>query len=182
MRSTTDDEAKRTSPLGLWRYAHDYLRAAQSLCRQHSIACRESQAPYLVASEGLTFTVKAYLRAKGATMTELDRLIGRSLTEALIRGEAQGLPPIPQQWRAAVAEVAKCCRDDQFFHLEPGERSVRERGPAGRLRRLDPRSHRAGRGGALRPSSRRRRQSVDAGLRGPAARRSSSDFRRRAVA
>lgn len=123
MRSTSDDEAKRTSPLALWRYAHDYLRAAQSLCRQHSIACRESQAPYLVASEGLTFAVKAYLQAKGATMAELDRLIGRSLTEALIRGEAQGLPPIPQQWRAAVAEVAKCGRDDQFFHLQAGNAS-----------------------------------------------------------
>lgn len=123
MRSTSDDEAKRTSPLALWRYAHDYLRAAQGLCRQHRIACRESQAPYLVASEGLTFTVKAYLRAKGATMAELDRVIGRSLTEALIRGEAQGLPPIPQQWRVAVAEVARCCQDDQFLHLPAAKSS-----------------------------------------------------------
>ena len=35
-------EAKRTSPLALWRYAHDYLRAAQALCRQHKIACHHS--------------------------------------------------------------------------------------------------------------------------------------------
>lgn len=122
VRTTTDDEAKRTSPLALWRYAHDYLRAAQALCRQHRIACRESQAPYHVASEGLTFTVKAYLRSKGATMAELDRVIGRSLTEALIRGEAQGLPPIPARWRAAVAEVAECCQDNEFVHL-PAPRS-----------------------------------------------------------
>jgi len=117
VQSTYHDEAKRTSPLALWRYAHDYLRAAQTLCRHHRIACRESQAPYHVASDGLTFTVKAYLRTKGATMAELDRVIGRSLTEALIRGEAQGLPPIPPQWRAAVADAAECCQDDQFVHL-----------------------------------------------------------------
>lgn len=117
MPSTTDNEAKRTSPLALWRYAHDYLRAAQGLCRQHRLACRESQAPYHVASEGLTFGVKAYLRAQGATMPELDRVIGRSLTEALIRGEAQGLPPIPTQWRAAVADVAECSQDSHFVHL-----------------------------------------------------------------
>ena len=129
VRTTTDDEAKRTSPLALWRYAHDYLRAAQSLCRQHRIACRESQAAYHVASEGLTFTVKAYLRSKGATMAELDHVIGRSLTEALIRGEAQGLPPIPTRWRAAVAEVAECSQDTEFIHLQPTRSSFVDVGP-----------------------------------------------------
>jgi len=117
MRSMNDDEAKRTSPLALWRYAHDYLRAAQGLCHQHRIACRESQAPYHVATEGLGFAIKAFLRARGATMSELDRVIGHSLTEALIRGEAQGLLPIPQRWRAAVAEVAGCCHQDRFVYL-----------------------------------------------------------------
>ena len=80
MRVTNYDEAKRTSPLALWRYAHDYLWAAQALCRHHRIACRESQAPYHVASDGLTFTVKAYLRAKGATMAkagQVCRQVGR---------------------------------------------------------------------------------------------------------
>ena len=78
MRLTANhDEAKRTSPLALWRYAHDYLRAAQAHAgRHHRIACRESQAPYHVASdEPASFTVKAYLRTKGATMAELDHVI-----------------------------------------------------------------------------------------------------------
>lgn len=117
MPTTHDDEAKRTSPLALWRYGHDYLRAAQSLCRQHRIACRESQAPYHVAAEGLGFIIKAFLRTRGATMAELDRLIGHSLAEALIRGEVQGLPPIPQRWRAALAEVAGCSQRDRFAYL-----------------------------------------------------------------
>jgi len=110
-------EAKRTSPLALWRYAHDYLRAAQTLGRQNKIACHESQAPYHVASEGLVFTVKAFLRTRGASMTELDRIIGCSLTEALIRGEAQGLPRIPARWSMAVAEVAACCQEHQFVYF-----------------------------------------------------------------
>ena len=110
-------EAKRTSPLALWRYAHDYLRAAQALARQNKIACHESHAPYHVACEGLIFTVKAFLRTRGATMTELDRIIGCSLTEALIRGEAQGLPAIPERWRMAVAEIAACCQGDQFVYF-----------------------------------------------------------------
>jgi hypothetical protein len=135
MPSTNDDEAKRTSPLALWRYAHDYLRAAQGLCHQHRIACRESQAPYHVATEGLGFAIKAFLRARGATMTELDRVIGHSLTEALIRGEAAGLPPIPQRWRAAVAEVAACCHENRLSILSPPSRSYVQ--PSWRPR-LDP--------------------------------------------
>jgi hypothetical protein len=119
MRSTHHhDEAKRTSPLALWRYAHDYLRAAQALCRQHRIASHESQAPYHVATEGLGFTVKAFLRARGATMAELDTEIGHSLTAALARGEAQGLPKVPEHWRAAIAEVAACCHEHQFVYLQ----------------------------------------------------------------
>jgi len=122
MRSTHHhDEAKRTSPLALWRYAHDYLRAAQALCRQHRVACHESQAPYHVASEGLNFTIKAFLRTRGATMAELDRIIGHSLTEALIRGEAQGLPRLPARWRMAVAEVAACSGEQEFAYLTTTE-------------------------------------------------------------
>lgn len=122
MRSTHHHhEAKRTSPLALWRYAHDYLRAAQALGRQNRIACHESQAPYHVASEGLVFAVKAFLRTRGATMSELDRIIGCSLTEALIRGEAQGLPRIPSRWAMAVGEIAACCQRHEFVHLATTE-------------------------------------------------------------
>jgi len=124
MPSTRSDEAKRTSPLALWRYAHDYLRAAQSLCRQHQVASSESQAPYHIATEGLQFTVKAYLRAKGATMDELNGEIGHSLARALARGEANGLPEVPSHWRPAIAELAACCHDDGFVYLGARESSM----------------------------------------------------------
>lgn len=116
MTSSTAEEARRTSPLALWRYAHDYLRAAQSLCRQDRVACDESQAPYHVAAQGLEFALAAYLRARGATMTELRREIRHSLLKALADCEAQGMPPVPARWRAAIAEVAACHQDRQFVH------------------------------------------------------------------
>jgi hypothetical protein len=118
MSLTIDDEAKRTSPLALWRYAHDYLRAAQTLCRQHRVASTESQAPYHVATEGLQFTVMAFLRAKGATMEELNSEIGHSLSKALAHGEAKGLPNVPEHWRSAIAELAECSHEDEFVYLD----------------------------------------------------------------
>ena len=156
MRSTISRRSEADLAAGALALRARLSAGGAELCvGSTSIACQESQAPYHVASEGLNFTVKAYLRTKGATMAELDRVIGRSLTEALIRGEAQGLPRIPAQWRMAVAEVAECCREDQFVYLTSRGTIVRRRGAAGRLRGLDPRPHRARCRGALRPASRR---------------------------
>jgi hypothetical protein len=117
MTSTNFDELKRTSPLALWRYAHDYLRAAQSLCRQHRLSCTESQAPYHLAAQGLEFALKSYLRAKGATMASLRTDIGHSLAKALARAEAQGFPPMPAPLRAAITVIAACHQDLQFVYL-----------------------------------------------------------------
>ena len=117
MISTTDSEARRTSPLAYWRYAHDYLRVARSLCRQHHIPCAEAQVAYHAAAQGIEFALKAHLRAHGVSVAELRNDIGRSLSKALARSEAQGLPPIPAPWRAAVAEIAFCHQDAQFVYL-----------------------------------------------------------------
>jgi hypothetical protein len=121
MTSTDYDELKRTSPLALWRYAHDYLRAAQSLCRQHRVACMESQVPNHLAAQGLEFALKAHLRAKGATMARLHTEIGHSLVRALVQAEAQGLPPLPARSRTAIADIAACHQDRQFVYLPASE-------------------------------------------------------------
>jgi hypothetical protein len=116
MPSMIDDEDKRISALALWRYAHDYLRAAQSLSRKHDMACLESTAPLHLATEGLRLAVTSYLRAKGATLTELEIQVGRSLTKALACGEAQGLSAIPERWRHAITAIEGCCQDDRFIY------------------------------------------------------------------
>ena len=115
---TISDEARRTAPLALWRYAHEYLRAARGLCRQINVRCCESQVPYHVAAQGIEFALKAFLRSRGATMTELSTEVGHSLLTALKRCEALGMAPLPQACRAAIAEVAPCHQNEQFVYLE----------------------------------------------------------------
>ncbi len=116
MISRDDHEARRTSPLAFWRYGHDYLRVARTLCRQHRIPCSEAQVAYHAAAQGVEFALKAFLRARGAETAEL-RSMGHSLAKALARSEAQGMPPIPEPWRAAVAEIAPCHQEGEFVYL-----------------------------------------------------------------
>ncbi len=121
MTSPISDESRRTSPLALWRYAHDYLRAARSLSRQHRIACSESQAAHHVAAQGIEFALLAFLTARGTSLEQVRKDVGRSLYKALARSEAEGLPPIPSPWRAAVAEIAPCHQETQFVYLATPE-------------------------------------------------------------
>lgn len=117
MTKTIGDEARRTAPLALWRYAHEYLRAARGLCREISVRCSESQVPYHIAAQGIEFALKAHLRARGATMTELRDDIGHSLLAALTRSEALGLPAMPNRCRVAIAQVAPCHQNGQFVYM-----------------------------------------------------------------
>ena len=117
MTTMITDEARRTAPLALWRYAHEYLRAARALCREISVRSCESQVPYHVAAQGIEFALKAFLRTRGATMAELRNDIGHSLAAALARSEALGLPAMPDRCRAAIALVAPCHQDAQFVYL-----------------------------------------------------------------
>lgn len=117
MISETDQEARRTSPLAFWRYGHDYLRAARTLCRQHRIPCAEAQVAYHAAAQGMEFALKAFLRARGAAADDLRTEVGHSLSKALTRSEGQGMPPIPEPWRAAVVEIAPCHQEGQFVFL-----------------------------------------------------------------
>jgi hypothetical protein len=126
---TADNEARRTSPLAYWRYAHDYLRVARTLARQHQIPCVDAQVPYHAAAQGIEFALKAHLRARGASVASLRTDIGRSLSKALARSEAEGLPPMPAPWRSAVAEIAFCHQDSQFAYLTTPENAFPELDP-----------------------------------------------------
>ncbi len=121
MTLPTPDESRRTSPLALWRYAHDYLRVARNLSRQHRIACVESQAAHHVAAQGIEFALKAFLTAREANIAQLRAQIGRSLALALAQSEAQGLPSLPAPWRAAIVEIAACHQETQFVYLAMDE-------------------------------------------------------------
>lgn len=118
MTSSISEETRRTAPLALWRYSAEYLRAALHLCGPIHIRCAESQVPYHIAAQGIEFALKAFLRARDASMASLTTDVGHSLPDALARCEALGLPLIPARFRQAIAEVAPCHQNGQFVHLD----------------------------------------------------------------
>jgi hypothetical protein len=107
----------RTAALALWRYGHDYLKAAQSLGEKDRVACNESQALYHLAAQGIEFALKSYLRAKGVTPDELSTRIGHSLVDALQEALARDLPTPPIEVVRAIRVIAPHHRDDQFRYL-----------------------------------------------------------------
>ena len=123
------DEVKRTAPLAFWRYAHDYLRAASSLCRGTRTLCIESQVPYHMVAQGLEFALHAYLRAGGMTTVELRAHLGHSLAKAMALCEARGMPPLPEQWRPAFGDLAACHTDRGFEYFVAAEDVVAEVSP-----------------------------------------------------
>ena len=123
------DEAKRTAPLAFWRYAHDYLRAASSLCHGNRTLCVESQVPYHMVAQGLEFALHAYLRARGIANTELRSRLGHSLIEAMALCEAHGMPPLPAQWQPAFRDLASCHTDRGFEYFVAADDAFAEISP-----------------------------------------------------
>ena len=111
-------EQKRTIGLALWRYSHDYLKAAQSLCDTDRVSCQESQALYHLSAQGIEFALKAYLRIKGMSTDEIRSRIGHSLTGALDEARARGLrtPPVPVA--SAIRRLAPHHGPREFRHIE----------------------------------------------------------------
>jgi hypothetical protein len=123
IRPTQDYEARRTSALALWRYGHDYLKAAQVLCESDQVTCHESQALYHLAAQGVEFSLKAFLRAQGVTSTDLTTRIGHSMLDALQEALARGLRTPPVHVVRTIQTFAPHLLNDQFRYLpaEHGE-------------------------------------------------------------
>jgi len=111
------DESRRTAALALWRYGHDYLKAAQALGEQDRVACNESQVLYHLAAQGIEFALKSYLRAKGVTPADLSARVRHSLLEALYEALARGLPQPPVELMRAIQFIAPHHRNDQFRYV-----------------------------------------------------------------
>jgi hypothetical protein len=111
-----DLESRRTAALALWRYSHDYLKAAQTLCETNRIACNESQALYHLAAQGVEFALKSFLRARGVTPADMSGRIGHSLLDALQEAIARDLSP-PVEVVRAIRFIAPHHRNDQFHYL-----------------------------------------------------------------
>jgi hypothetical protein len=118
MRSRTDHaESRRTAALALWRYGHDYLKAAQMLGEADHVTCNESQALYHLGAQGIEFAIKACLRSQGVPPEDLSGRIGHSLLDALQEALARGLPTPPMEVMHTIQMLAPHLRDDQFRYL-----------------------------------------------------------------
>jgi len=117
------DETRRTAALALWRYGHDYLKAAQLLWETDRVACVESQALYHLAVQGVLFALRACLRAQGVPTVDLNGRIGHSLLDAMQEALARGLEPPPPAVVHTLQHFAPYLRRDQFRYLpaEQGE-------------------------------------------------------------
>jgi hypothetical protein len=112
-----DVEARRTAALAMWRYSHDYLKAAQALCQTNQITCSESQALYHLAAQGIEFALKSFLRTRGVSPEDLSVHIGHSLFVALQEAISRGLPSPPVGVVTAIQFIAPHHRDDQFQYI-----------------------------------------------------------------
>jgi HEPN domain-containing protein len=119
-RHERPEESRRTTALALWRYAHDYLKAAQTLFENDHVTCNESQALYHLASQAVEFALKSYLRACGVSPEDLSARIGHSMQEALQEALARGLPTPPAEVVHTIQEFTPYLRDDQFRYLPAG--------------------------------------------------------------
>jgi len=117
--ATVDDETLRTTALAFWRYAHDYLRTARTLCMQHRLLCSEAQVSYHLAAQALEFALKAFLRAAGIAADVLRNEVRHSLPRALAHAEAAGLPSLPVNAQRAIARIAPHHQDEAFVHVKP---------------------------------------------------------------
>jgi len=119
-RQGRPEESRRTAALAFWRYAHDYLKAAQTLFESDHVTCNESQALYHLAAQAVEFALKSYLRACGVSSEDLSSRIGHSMQEALQEALARGLPTPPVEVMHTIQEFAPYLRDDQFRYLPAG--------------------------------------------------------------
>jgi hypothetical protein len=78
----------RTAPLGLWMYADSYLDAANCVMAHSRHPHREPV--YLLYAHAIEFGFKAFLRAKGLSITEIEAH-GHGLGSLLTEAHAQGL-------------------------------------------------------------------------------------------
>ena len=113
------DDEERTTARGLWRYAYDYLRAANRLDEIDPDPAGSSQVSYHLACHALEVAFKAYLRAKGARLDDLKRH-GHSLESVRVAAEAQGLPQLSDELREALAMVESYHREHEFRYIRTG--------------------------------------------------------------
>jgi hypothetical protein len=117
-----NEQDERTTAAGLWVHAVSYLRAAEQVSKMNC----DSHAPlYFLYSNAIELALKAYLRAKGASLSELQDM-GHKLPSLLARARAAGLIEGKQEpANAAVLErLEPYGRNDESRYIVTGFKTL----------------------------------------------------------
>lgn len=119
------NKMKRTTAFGTWRFASEYLRAAEAV---EAIAKNDADiaAPrYYLLGHGIELALKAFLLAKDVSIAELRsmKLMGHDLEKALIRAEGLGLSalvPLSSEERSFIVLLNKTYQPKEHEYIETG--------------------------------------------------------------
>ena len=117
MSAADDNEHRRTSALACWRYAHDHMRAARTLCCRHQLRNAEAQAHYHLIAQAFEFALMAYLRAAGVPSSTLRTEYGHDLARLFEAALQHGLTGVPEGVVAPLMFFAGHHREREFRHV-----------------------------------------------------------------
>ena len=95
MTFRNDDDEERITPIGLARFAYEYIEAANVV--DETIGAKEAYVrtscvpAFYLAKHGIELTLKSFLRFKGVSVEELRREFGHDLKRALQKARELGL-------------------------------------------------------------------------------------------
>lgn len=110
----------RVGPLGLHRFAGEFLNAALACCPSDGF----SPVPYYLVSHSIELALKAFCLAKGETLGKLKNHLRHDLCQALACADTHGLRSVINLADSDVAELQKANayyagKGFEYFQLSP---------------------------------------------------------------
>jgi hypothetical protein len=113
------DDESRTTPLGVWRYALSYLRAAQTLDDADPNPWVPSNVTHQCVCQGIELAYKSYLLASGKTVDDL-RAVGHSMIRCKNAAVELGFPAPTADHREALEMMDSYYREHEFRYIVTG--------------------------------------------------------------
>lgn len=121
--SDIDDEG-RTSSIGLWLYAESYFNAAVHL---HDFDLRHDAPKYYLYGHSIELTLKAFLRAYGVGVHDLQRTYGHGLVRLLHASRDKGLAEsgsVSERHDAVLSLMDTYSKNHEFRYIKTGFKTL----------------------------------------------------------
>jgi hypothetical protein len=109
----------RTTALGLWRFAYDYLKAAQTLDDADPNPWVPSNVTHQCACQGIELAYKSYMLASGKNLDDL-RAVGHSLMKCMDAAIRLGLTAPSADHHEALEMMDRYYRGHEFRYIVTG--------------------------------------------------------------